>query len=87
MRTKTVEPKPEHMAFRADILALLDKHSGSLPAVEMLALSSHLVGQILAMQDQRSLTPTMGMELIKSNVEVGNAEAIAEIMSDSGKPI
>lgn len=70
---------PQHKAFREDLIKVLGKHAGHLDAVEMLALGGHMVGQILALQDQRTMTPAAGMEIILKNIEVGNAEAIAEV--------
>lgn len=85
MSERLVKPTAAHRAFRDDAIALLRKHAGELDAKDMLALSAHLVGQILAMQDQRSMTPANGMEIIARNIEVGNAEAIAEVNSPAGK--
>jgi hypothetical protein len=70
---------PQHKAFRDDLIKLLEKHSGHLDAVEMLALGGHMVGQILALQDQRTMTPEAGMKIIMQNIQVGNAEAIAQV--------
>ncbi len=85
MTERLVKPSAAHRAFRDDAIALLKKHAGDLDAKDMLALSAHLVGQILAMQDQRKMTPAIGMEIIARNIEVGNAEAIAEVNSPVGK--
>lgn len=85
MNERLIKPTAAHRAFRDDAIALLRKHAGELDAKDMLAMSAHLVGQILAMQDQRKMTPAMGMETIARNIEVGNAEAIAEVNSPAGK--
>jgi hypothetical protein len=72
-------PKPQHHAFRDDVVALLKKHAGELDASEMLALAAHMVGQIVAMQDQRVMTPAMAMEVVAQNIEQGNGEVLAEL--------
>lgn len=78
-------PTEAHLAFRADLIELLKKHSGHLEAQAMLALSAHMVGQILAMQDQRKLTPAAAMEVVSANIEQGNREAIDKLCASSGK--
>lgn len=75
MKTRQAEPTPDLMAFRADMLAVLDKHAGKLPADHMLSLAAHMVGQIVAMQDQRVMTPADAIDLVKKNMERGNREA------------
>lgn len=79
MSERTIKPTTKHHAFRGDLIALLKKYAGNLNAAEMLALSAHLVGQILAMQDQRTVTREMALEVVGKNIEIGNAEAIAEV--------
>jgi hypothetical protein len=84
MKTKTVPASDAVKAFRTDCIAVLVKHAGALPADQMLAMAAHLVGQILAMQDQRTVTPAMGLALIGDNIETGNREALAEVSSAAG---
>jgi hypothetical protein len=72
-----IKPEARHQAFRDDSIALLRKHAGELSSVEMLALAAHLVGQLVALQDQRKVTGAMAMEVVARNVEQGNQEAIA----------
>ena len=79
MATKRVEPSPIDEAFRHEMLAVLTKHVGSMPADRMLAVAAYTVGQILALQDQRTMTPSQGMTIIKSNIEAGNAHVIDDL--------
>ena len=72
-----VSPTPEMQAFRDDLLAILNKHAGSLDASEMMALAAYTTGQIMAMQDARKWTPELAMEIVASNLELGNAHAIS----------
>lgn len=83
MTVKTVLPEARHRAFRDDLLALLREYAGELEATEMLALSAHIVGQIIALQDQRTMTSTLAMEIVAHNIIQGNIEAMAELV---GKP-
>ena len=78
------EPTAAHRAFRDDVLALLNKHAGKLDAMEMLALGAHLVGQLVAMQDHRKVTPAMAMDLVGKNIEQGNGEVLAQLDHPAG---
>ena len=84
MKEKIVQPSPLHIAFRSDLLALLDKHAGKLDASEMLALAAHAIGQIVAFQDQRKMTPDMALSLISRNIEQGNREAMNAMSKTEG---
>jgi hypothetical protein len=84
MPRRTVEPTARHRAFRDDLIAVLRKHGNEVSAEEMLALSAHLVGQILSMQDQRAMTADRGLEIIRINIEAGNKEAIDYLSASKG---
>ena len=81
---KTAQPAPEHKAFRDGLIALLREHE-YLSAPEMLAIASHFVGQLIALQDQRKVTPDMAMKLVARNIEIGNASAIDGLMTPHGR--
>jgi hypothetical protein len=67
-----VAPSVSHTEFRDDLVAVLNKHAGHLSAVEMLALASNAVGQIIALQDQRVMDKDAAMRIVKVNIAVGN---------------
>ena len=71
-----VKPQSEHKAFRDELLAILKKHGDALYGEEMLALAAHLVGQLIALQDQRSMTPDRAMAIVAMNIEQGNQEVL-----------
>lgn len=79
--TKTHLAKAEHEAFYQELLALLKKHAGHLDAQEMLAVASNVVGKLIAMQDQRTMTPAMALQIVQENIEKGNRHAMQEISS------
>lgn len=83
--TKPHQPQARHRAFRADALAVLKKHAGHLTAQEMLALAAHLVGQIIAMQDQRIMSSDMAMQIVIDNIEQGNMEALQQMDKPAGQ--
>lgn len=85
---KKKDTKPDHKIAYSEITALLARHADKMSAMEILAIASNLVGKLLAMQDQRTMTPQAGLEMIMRNIELGNQEAIAELMNTptSGRP-
>jgi hypothetical protein len=72
------------MAFRTEALALLKKHGGALPADHMLAMAAHMVGQIVALQDQRTMSRERALEIVTHNIEVVNAEVVASLDNTRG---
>lgn len=75
---KRIDPSPAQTAFRDDMVAALRKHQHLRPD-EMLAVAAYFVGQLVAMQDQRKLTPSMAMQLVASNIEAGNQHVLSEL--------
>ena len=86
MKTKLTAPTPHHQAMRDDLIAVMRKHGAHLRSDEVLALAAYTVGQLIALQDQRTMTPAMAMELVASNIEAGNQQAQAEVKSAGGTP-
>ena len=50
----------------------------------MLAVASHLVGQIMAWQDQRTMSRVRALSIIERNIKIGIAEAIAQLNDTKG---
>lgn len=73
---KRIKPPRHYEAFRLGFAALLAKHGAELTAEDMLAVSSYLVGQLIALQDQRKMTPADAIELVQANIAQGNQDAI-----------
>jgi hypothetical protein len=76
---------PANQAFRADAIELLRKHGGAMQSIELLALAAHLVGQIIALQDQRKVTPQLALHIVQQNIEAGNAEVLAALSTPQGQ--
>lgn len=83
MRMKVKDPTPQHKAFRDDLIAVLRKYP-DMQADEILAISSYFVGQIIALQDQRKMTPEKAMKIVASNIEAGNQHTMKEVLSAGG---
>ena len=56
--------------------------NGEISKPEALALFAHVTGMIVAMQDQRDMTPAQAMDVVVRNIEAGNASAIEQMLGD-----
>lgn len=81
---KSKQPTSAHKAFRDALIATMAQHGSDLQADELLAIASHLVGQLIALQDQRTMTAAMAMEIVMRNIEGGNADAIDPLLTQTG---
>lgn len=61
----------------------MKRHQHLTPA-EMLAIAANMVGKLVAMQDQRTMTPAVAMEIISKNIEYGNQQVIEELSKSAG---
>lgn len=85
MKTRLHTASPKHEIAYQDICALLNKHAGSLDALEMLAIASNMLGKLVAMQDQRKITPAMAMEIVAQNIESGNKQVLYQLAQSKGR--
>ena len=74
-----------HKEFKQDLAKFLETYDDKLSAEEMLAVTSQVVGMMVAMQDQTRFTPVQVMEMVSKNIETGNAAAISELLNSKGK--
>lgn len=81
---KVGKPTKEQVAFRDDMIVTLRKHDHLRPD-ELLAVASYFVGQLLALQDQRKLTPAEALQVVSANIEAGNAQAIEQFHAAQSK--
>lgn len=81
---KTVAPSEQHLAYRRAIEEAIRVHGATLDASELLAITAHLCGQLIALQDQRKMTPAMAIELVQQNLEQGNREVIDGLLKAPG---
>lgn len=70
-----MQPNQEHY----DLLRAL-QHSiatvPNMPAIEILAIASQFVGQLVALQDAKTMTTDRAMQIVLGNIEIGNQEAV-----------
>jgi hypothetical protein len=55
-----------------------------MDAIEILAIAAYTLGQLIALQDQRAVTPAMAMEIVASNIEAGNGHVIEGLLEPGG---
>lgn len=76
--------KREHEVAYQDLCQLVRKHADKMSSVELLAVASNMLGKLVALQDQRTLSPAEAMEIVAKNIEVGNKQAIDELHKTKG---
>jgi hypothetical protein len=80
---KITKPTPGQLAARKTLEDALREHQ-HLDAIEMCAVVSHFLGQLIALQDQTKYTPAQVMHLVSENIEQGNAEVIQSLLNGEG---
>lgn len=81
---KSIAPNPQHQAFRAALERAIGEEGADIDVLELLALTAHLVGQLVAMQDQRKITVDMAMQVVISNIQQGNSEVVERLLNETG---
>lgn len=76
MGRKIVVTEAKHQSFVDELKEVLKKHGQELSGLELLAITSHLVGTVIALQDKFTVTPMQAMDIVRRNIELGNAEGI-----------
>lgn len=84
MKTKLFGTDARHMTFKQDLDKLLKKHCARLPSSHILAISAQVTGMIVALQDQRTMTPEMAMTIVANNIEEGNKAMLETVMKTKG---
>jgi hypothetical protein len=78
------QAKPEHEVVYQDLCALVSKNAGKLTPLEILAIAANMVGKLVAMQDQRKISPTLAMETVAKNIEMGNKQVLDQLAQSGG---
>lgn len=76
--------KKEHEVAYQDLVALIRKHADKMSSLEVLAVAANMVGKLVALQDQRSVTSTMAMEIVIKNLELGNQQVMDDLHKIGG---
>lgn len=78
--------KPEHEIAYDRLAALFkemaDQHG--LTSLELLAVAANAVGKLIAMQDQRHVSPDRAMRIVANNMQVGNQQVLDSLKDVKG---
>lgn len=77
---KKIVPSEQHKQFRKYLEGAIAMGAKDLPAEEILAITSHFVGQLIALQDQRKYSSAMVMEIVHENIVQGNSESVNSLL-------
>lgn len=75
---------PEHQVTYLELNSLLRKHAGHLSPIEVLAIAANMLGRLVAMQDQREITPEIAMQVVSKNLQIGNREMVEQLSKEEG---
>lgn len=77
--------KPEHEVAYQDICGLVSRHADKLTSLELLAVAANMLGKLVALQDQRTVTPAKAMEVVAKNIEHGNKQVLDQLGKSQGR--
>lgn len=84
MKTIKME-KAKYQEVHSAISAVLNIYAGNLTPLELLCLGSQMVGQFLAIQDEREVTTSEAMEIVIHNIRLGNENVVIKLNKSKGK--
>lgn len=76
--------RPEHEVAYQDLCKLVSKHADKLSALELLAVASNMIGKLIAMQDQRTVTRDKALDVLIKNLELGNVQVLDQLKGSKG---
>lgn len=83
MKRVTVDER--HKKFEQAIKDAMAATVDDLTGEEMLAILSQVLGQLIALQDQRTMTSERAMLIVATNIEAGNASVLANLAKPEGR--
>jgi hypothetical protein len=78
-----VKARKEHEVVYQELVTLISRHAAEVSAAEILAIACNMVGKLMAMQDQRTMTKEAAINILKENIEMGNASVIEKLRAPS----
>ena len=76
--------KLEHEVAYQDLCNLVRKHADDMTSLELLAVAANMLGKLVALQDQRTTTPALAMEVVAKNIEQGNKQVLDQLLQTQG---
>jgi hypothetical protein len=81
--SRIVSTDERHKRIFDGVLELFKREGDALSPPEQLAVMAQIVGMFVALQDQRKMTPHMAMEIVGSNLELGNQRVIQKLQASA----
>lgn len=76
---KYAVPSNTHFTLRQELIGVLCKYQDTLCPAELLAVSSQVVGNLIALQDETRLSQEHAIEIVMYNIEEGNRAALGDL--------
>ncbi|WP_029061960.1 hypothetical protein [Labrenzia sp. DG1229] len=76
---KYAVPSNTHFTLRQELVGVLCRYQDTLCPAELLAVSSQVVGNLIALQDETRLSPEHAIEIVMYNIEEGNRVALGDL--------
>ena len=74
----------DHEALRLELCDILKRYElKGVDKIELLAIAAGLVGQFMAMMDQRLYTSADLIELVGKNIEEGNQHVVGKLRDEA----
>jgi hypothetical protein len=81
-----MKTKPEHEITFQKLTALIKEQTDKgISSEELLAIAANMLGKILALQNQRTMTRDRAMAIITRNLELGNQQVVDELAKTGGE--
>ena len=84
MAIRNILANPEHEVVFEELAALVNRHGAKMTGLEILAVAANMVGKIIALQDQRTVSVKFAMDLVLANIEAGNQEIFNQVGTPEG---
>jgi hypothetical protein len=78
-----IKATPETKVLFEELTELIRRHQ-HISAYELLAVAANMVGKLIALQDQRVVSPELAIETVMRNIEMGNKEALSMLEKPQG---
>lgn len=78
---KSTAPSADQLAARLALCEAMRAFGDRLTPPEQLAVASYLVGQLIALQDQRTMTPAMAFAIVQANLQAGNEGVVNDLIN------
>ncbi len=81
---KSATPNETQLAYRKALEAAIRAHGTTLDVTELVAITSHLVGQLVALMPVGLMTEAAALDLVFENMQQGNGEVLSNLLKSEG---